>query len=56
MKADQALRYSMLRDALKNRLTVTLDAKIAQLKQAYKNGQEKMVDRHNILIEQAKDK
>jgi len=45
----------MLKDALRNRLTVTLDVKIAQLKQAYKNGQDKMVDRRNILIEQAKD-
>lgn len=51
MNVDQATRNRLLKDALKNRLIVTLDHKIATLKSKYKDTQDKMVDRRNILID-----
>lgn len=55
MIEDQHTRNKLVRAALNNRLTVTLDAKIASLEQIYQGTQEKLVNRRNILLDQAKD-
>lgn len=56
MKKDQVSRNRLMKEALTNRLTVTLDHKIATLKKQYKDTQDKMVDRRVILVEQAQDR
>jgi len=55
MNADQRLRNRIIREALRNRLAVQLDTKIAMREANYKQAQDKMIDRRQALIEVAKN-